>query len=162
MSRRRLDPAWLGCGRRPGPLRAGSDSEAGFAALEVTLLGLVLVAFMVAMAVLGVVVHAKLGVDSAARVAAEAAAQAPIATAAASAARSAAEATLAGAGASCAGGPIVSVDLARFAPGGQAAVSVACKAVLPAGGFAGLAGTVAVQASATQPVDPYVVIGGAG
>lgn len=161
MSPRRLHPRRRGK-RGAAPVPAERGSEAGFAALEVTLLGLVLVAFMVAIAVLGVVVHAKLGVESAARVAAEAAAQAPTSAAAASAARSAAEATLAGAGASCAGGPTVTVDLARFAPGGQAAVSVACRAVLPAGGLAGLAGSVGVHASATQPVDPYVVIGAAG
>lgn len=127
--------------------------------MEVTVLGVVLVGFFVAVAVLGVAVHAKLAVSSAARTAAEAAAQAPSAAQAAQAARTAASDTLAGAGTSCAGGPAVTVDLGAFHPGGKAAVTVVCRAGLPSAALIGSPATLTVRASATQPVDPYVLIG---
>lgn len=146
--------------RNDGPTAAraaGSGPEAGFAAIEVSILAVVLVAFVVMVAVLGVAVHAKLAVASAARTAAEAAAQAPTLAQAAQAARTAASDTLVGAGASCAGGPVVTVGLGAFRPGGQATVSVACRAALPTPALIGSPATLRVHASATQPIDPYVV-----
>ena len=126
--------------------------EAGWAAIEATLLlplALVVLGFLVVAGRLSV---ARLDVTAAARDAARAASQADSAAGAQPAALAAAEATLAGHEVTC-GDLGVDVDVARFSPGGDVAVTVTCTVSFADVAIPGLPGGRPVAATSVEVID---------
>lgn len=133
-------------------MRSSSRSEAGSAAVELTLLTPLLLLFILLVVALGRIATARADVDGAARDAARAASIAREAAQAERAGRDAAAATLAERGVTCRHFD-VAIDTAGFRPGGWVAAEVTCAVDLADLALLRLPGTRAVHARFVAPVD---------
>ena len=133
----------------------GNGRDAGFSSVEVVLLVPVLVLALLLVVGVGRVEQARLQVTGAARDAARAASLTRAAPAAQVQAQAAADVALGAESVTCLSGPVVSVDVSRFTPGGVVEVTVTCRARLGDLGFPGLPGTKTLSATAASPIEQY-------
>lgn len=132
-------------------------SEAGSAAVELTLLAPLLVLFLLLVVALGRMATARADVDGAAHDAARAASVARDPARAEQSSRQAAAATLADRGVTCRRLDVV-VDISAFRPGGWVAADVTCSVDLADLSLLRLPGTKAVHARFVEPVDTLTAV----
>lgn len=130
-------------------------SDHGFGTVELVLLVPAIVLAVLLVVAVGRVEQARLQVTGAARDAARAASLTRSGPAAQVAAQTAVEVALSAESVTCAGGPAVSVDGARFEPGGVVDVTVTCTARLGDLGFPSLPATKTLTATAASPLEQY-------
>ena len=142
-----------GCpGKRSGDRGFG---DGGFGAVELVLLVPAIVLALLLVVAVGRVEQARLQVTGAARDAARAASLTRSATAAQDAAQTSATVALSAESVTCTGGPIVSLDVTHFEPGGLVEVTVTCAARLGDLGFPSLPTTKTLTATAASPLEQY-------
>lgn len=129
-------------------------------ALELAILTPVVIVMLLVVVAFGRVTQGRQLVDQAAAAAARAASLSATSSQAATDARQAALDTLAQAGMSCTGADIT-VDTTAFRPGGQVSATVTCTTTLSAMAMTGLPGTMALNATATSPLEAFRDLPGA-
>lgn len=129
--------------------------DAGFGSVELILLVPALVLAVLLVVAVGRVEHARLQVTGAARDAARAASLTRSVPAAQTAAQTSVDVALSAESVTCTGGPSVSLDAARFEPGGVVEVTVSCTARLGDLGFPSLTASKTLTATAASPLEQY-------
>lgn len=157
---RQLHPRPRGAGPRLAHRRAtavhahGAGAEGGFAALELAIMTMFVIAMVLLVVGLGRVSHGRALIDAAGSAAARAAALDNAPGPASTDARRAAADTLAQAGMSCRG-LLVEVDTGAFHPGGYVAVTVRCTADLSGLALTGLPGSVLLTSTSRSVLETH-------
>jgi Flp pilus assembly protein TadG len=142
-----------------GPDTSTAARATGSVSVELVVLAPVVIAVLCLVVGLGRIADADGQVSGAARDAARAASLTTDPVAANQAARGAAAGDVVSAGIDCAA-LRVATDTARFSPGGEVSVTVACTARLAGLAMSGLPGAKTLTATATAPIDRYTTMSG--